>query len=471
MSKLNDIVSTYQLYPLAVKQVRVELESCEKKVKIAEQKGSVGKDELNMLFMEILTRKERLKALASLPYEPTMDVNKSSRKALQDLFQALNGFCWVSRFGWIGQSKTPTREEIDPFSVSAVLYDGVRTEKVTEGNVETVQIRELELHNYGCRGTLPNSIGQLTFLTSLEMSFNIISGTIPTTLRALKSVKYIDLSSNCLEGTLSSAILPTLTHLVSLDLSCNQLTGELPDCFEELIHLEKVDLSGNGFTGVIPSSLGCLGRLQDLRLFRNMFSGAIPETFSRLNNLRFANLSQNRLSSGLAVFHHCQRLERLMLQHNHLTDDISPSIGQLKRLRILYLHNNYLNGFLPDEIGDLHRLQHLNLSSNQLRGCLPETIGELKQLETLLLHENLFVGPAPLSMKSLKKLRDFTLFKAYPAEFSMPSRAFSRRDFERIFVVGPATGINSMHWDYRDVYGRDKLPQDDQTVTLFSGTL
>ena len=46
-----------------------------------------------------------------------------------------------------------------------------------------------------------------------------------------------------------------LSELTSPDLSDNQLTGEIPLELGELKNLNSVDLGGNGFAGCVPKSL------------------------------------------------------------------------------------------------------------------------------------------------------------------------------------------------------------------------
>eukprot|EP00981_Chlorochromonas_danica_P013507 scaffold6421_cov251-Ochromonas_danica.AAC.1 len=436
-----------------------------------------NKDETSLWFFEILTRKDKLKALASIIYEPSVDVFEKHKKVLRALFLQMDGFVWVHRFGWIGQSKTPARDEIEPFEISAGLYDGIKIEKIEEVDYSGerkflfVPVKSIQFDNNGARGSLPSYLGHLNELEIFTASFNLIDGTIPLSLEALTVVKMIDLSANLLSGGLNETMLSKLTSLITLNLSYNELSGSIPDVFASLVLLEKLDLSSNFFTGCLPPSIGCLNRLQELKVANNALEGDIPSTFSSLSILRTLNLSQNRLTGGLDALMACSRLERLMMQHNQLKGTLTPSIGQWKRLRLLYLHANELEGELPDELCLLGRLELLNLSSNKFRGCIPDRIGQLKNLESLLLHENYLIGPVPLSIKNLVKLRDFYVFKPYPAEFSMPDRKFSRVYFERVHVMGPSMGIDSIHWDFATLYRRNKQPSDNLPFTLFSGKL
>ena len=171
------------------------------------------------------------------------------------------------------------------------------------------------------------------------------------------------------------------------------------------------------------------------------------------------------------MFNSCSKLVSLQLQHNQLKGRLDNSLSGMRRLEVLYLQDNMLSGLLPDTVCSLSRLRRLNLSRNSFRGLIPFNIGNLSRLESLLLTDNSFVGPVPLSLAELKCLRDFHVFRSYPSEFAQQPLAFNREEFERLYVFAPSYGINSLHWDYKQVYGRDREPGDDDSVTLFSGTL
>lgn len=468
---MKENINIHQTFPVSVRQMKVEMELLEKRIKVSESDAASDKQEFTLLWMELLTLKERLKFFASIPYESPLEVNKAQKKVLRELFEKLDGFVWSNRFGWVGQSKTPTRQGVNVFEIASSLYDGVLIDKVTEERSESIAVKALNFTGFGCRGELTSSLGSLTLCDSINLSFNLIYGCIPSTTRNLVALKNLDLSCNRLTGHIENRILESCVSLISLNLSCNSFSGNIPDCFEGLTFLEKLDLSCNQFSGYLPTSISCLTRLQELKLYHNHLIGAIPDQYSGLANLRIVNLSQNQFTSGLNVFNSCARLERLLLHYNQLQDQIHPSIGQLKRLRMLYLQYNRIYGSLPTELCDLNKLQYCNISCNNLRGCLPESIGRLTSLQSLLLHHNNIIGPVPLSIRDLQSLRDFFIFRPYPAEFSQPTRKFSKRYFDRVYVFGPSAGINSMHWSYQAVYGREKLASDEQSVTLFTGKL
>ncbi|PIN20844.1 Leucine-rich repeat protein [Handroanthus impetiginosus] len=90
-------------------------------------------------------------------------------------------------------------------------------------------------------------------------------------------VKLIDLSSNNLIGEIPLEI-TKLVGLVGLNLSTNNLSGSIPRNIGELKSLNFLDFSRNHLLGNIPTSLGELSFLGVLNLSYNNLSGKIPPT-------------------------------------------------------------------------------------------------------------------------------------------------------------------------------------------------
>ncbi|XP_071704075.1 receptor-like protein EIX2 [Rutidosis leptorrhynchoides] len=91
----------------------------------------------------------------------------------------------------------------------------------------------------------------------------------------------------------------TLGLVVSLDLSSNRLTGEVPGEISSLMSLIALNLSRNGLTGPIPKDIGQLRWLDFLDLLRNNLIGVIPASLSQLSNLGVLDLSFNNLSGRI----------------------------------------------------------------------------------------------------------------------------------------------------------------------------
>jgi len=87
-----------------------------------------------------------------------------------------------------------------------------------------------------------------------------------------------------------------LTIFTTIDFSCNNFDGPIPEEIGEFTLLYILNLSHNAFTGQIPASLGKLSNLESLDLSSNKLSGNIPVPLADgLIFLAVLNLSFNQL--------------------------------------------------------------------------------------------------------------------------------------------------------------------------------
>ncbi|KAI3515106.1 hypothetical protein L1887_13856 [Cichorium endivia] len=117
--------------------------------------------------------------------------------------------------------------------------------------------RVVELHfpGMGLSGELPpNTLGNLTQLTTLSLRYNALSGQLP-----------VDIFS--------------LTNLRNLYLQNNLFSGPIPDLFSPLGNLVRVSFAENNFSGPIPSSVNNLTRLATFNVSNNQLTGEIPSKF------------------------------------------------------------------------------------------------------------------------------------------------------------------------------------------------
>jgi hypothetical protein len=221
---------------------------------------------------------------------------------------------------------------------------------------------------------------------SINLSNNNLNGNIPISLVQLKKLSSMDLSHNNLNGNIS----PKLSYLFNLnngsgcylDLSYNQLSGNIPAQFGNICGFNLdggyVDLSHNRLSGKIPPKLnefcGASWYGGYLNLSHNQLSGSIPPEFAYI------------YSSGSGIFDVGGGVD---LSYNQLSGNI-PSFYWTD---ILYLNNNKLSGSIPELSGE--HLYDLDLAHNQLSGSIPASIGDLYNLNYLRLSYNKLDGSIP----------------------------------------------------------------------------
>ncbi|SNY51796.1 Leucine rich repeat-containing protein [Arsukibacterium tuosuense] len=166
-------------------------------------------------------------------------------------------------------------------------------------------------------------------------------------------------------------------QITALDLSNNNLSGELPAALSGLSAVTELDLSFNSLSGSFPGVLLQLTTLQRLSLWQNGFSGTIPSSISELSGLRQLDLSFNNFSGGLPA-----------------------SIGQLRGLQRLFVESNQLAGAVPAELAALTNLQVLWLADNNFSGTLPQNFIELASVTAFSYQNTELCPPRNLAFSS-----------------------------------------------------------------------
>jgi internalin A len=163
-----------------------------------------------------------------------------------------------------------------------------------------------------------------------------------------------------------------LTALTTLNLSNNSLTT-LPPEIGRLKALTTLSLGSNNLT-TLPPEIGQLSALTKLFLHYNQLT-ALPPEIGRLIALTELFLGPNNLSALPPEIGQLTALRTLFLQNNVLTT-LPPEIGQLSSLITLNLHNNDLSA-LPPEIDRLNALTELYLHDNPGLGLPVEILGPM----------------------------------------------------------------------------------------------
>ena len=248
-------------------------------------------------------------------------------------------------------------------------------------------------------------------VTRLNLSSNELSGEIPAELGNLANLSYLNLDVNELSGEIPAS-LGNLTNLQELSLLGNGLSGAIPAELGDLTNLQLLYLSANELSGEIPAELGNLANLWQLYLWGNELSGAIPAELGDLTNLAVLSLYENELSGEIpAALGDLTNLRVLYLSANELSGEIPAELGDLANLWVLSLYENELSGEIPAELGDLTDLQTLSLSANELSGEIPAALGDLTDLQKLYLYENELSGEIPAKLGDLANLQVLNLYE------------------------------------------------------------
>lgn len=114
------------------------------------------------------------------------------------------------------------------------------------------RVLNLKLSNMGLKGEFPRGIQNCSSLTGLDLSLNSLSKSIPNDISSL--VEYV----------------------VSLDLSSNDFTGEIPVSLSNCTYLNSLKLDQNQLTGQIPPQFASLTRIKTFSVSNNLLSGPVP---------------------------------------------------------------------------------------------------------------------------------------------------------------------------------------------------
>ncbi|XP_023742117.1 receptor-like protein EIX2 [Lactuca sativa] len=179
-------------------------------------------------------------------------------------------------------------------------------------------------------GTIPLQLCQLPNLQILDMSKNHLNGTIPSCLSNLRSMiqggktyenvhfmltsdhvvlnEYVDQAMIEWQGD-EREFFRNLGLLRSIDLSSNNLTGQIPYAITNLYELISLNLSKNSLLGEIPLTIGQMKQLETLDLSRNNLSGEMPSSMSEMCLLNDLDVSFNNLSGRIPTSTQLQSFE------------------------------------------------------------------------------------------------------------------------------------------------------------------
>ncbi|TVU24883.1 hypothetical protein EJB05_27347, partial [Eragrostis curvula] len=189
-------------------------------------------------------------------------------------------------------------------------------------------ILDLAWNNFS--GELPMWIGDLVNQEIVRLNYNNFSGNIPATTTKLTKLLHENIAANSISGVLPLHLSkltgmkarnsPTtfglygpdmnltvgtkgnerqMWNMVSIDLSSNSLTGEIPNEVTSLSGVKILNLSRNHLCGKIPINIGTMQLLESLDLSENKLYGELPQSLSNLTYLSYLYLSYNNLTGRI----------------------------------------------------------------------------------------------------------------------------------------------------------------------------
>jgi hypothetical protein len=164
------------------------------------------------------------------------------------------------------------------------------------GNLKELLFLNLGVNHF--RGTLPASISQLDkleqlflnnnslsgpyppylpySLTKLSLECNKLTGKVPQIFEKYQILSMLKLNDNKLTGP-APVGLATLSQLEILQLHLNRFTGPIAPLFDPAVqvNLKNIDLSHNELSGEIPAAIFQLPALRTIAAVKNCFSGNV----------------------------------------------------------------------------------------------------------------------------------------------------------------------------------------------------
>ncbi|XBI49312.1 hypothetical protein VPH35_112892 [Triticum aestivum] len=381
-------------------------------------------------------------------------------------------------------------------------------------------------------GAVPTSFSYLTALQTLELEHNNFTGTLDlNTFLRLRNLSEISASYNpllsasgdgneveaysnsslssldlaCCNLTRLPLVVKYLPELQYLDLSSNQIHGEIPDwIWRNMSSLNlshnhfttvgqpqhyvtirlSIDLSFNMLGGAVPFPLGA----SDLDFSNNKFSSIPPSNFLQQFEVALSiNLANNELS-GAIPYSECQSgyraLQILNLSGNNFSGLVPPYLLKgCHELAVLNLRGNRLNGTWPDDIDESCNLRLIDLHGNHIQGRLPRSLARCQYLLALDIGGNRFVDSFPVWLGQLQELQILVLrYNNFHGPLSIPSLVRNNstaRFFSRVQIIDLAgngfsgdlppdffKSFNSMVWDPKGVaeYDNIVLVEDGRSI-------
>ncbi|CAB4315241.1 unnamed protein product [Prunus armeniaca] len=265
----------------------------------------------------------------------------------------------------------------------SINYNTTNSSATSFPQITTLKLASVKLRRF------PDFLQNQSHLSNLDLSQNQIHGEIPNWIWRLNNLFQLNLSCNSLE-TLEGPLLNVTSSLSILDLHSNQLQGQIPLFSQFALYL---DYSRNNFNSSIRTDIGdFLSYTTFFSLSSNKFHGSIPGSICNAQNLQVLDVSNNSLSGLIpeCLTAVSGTLAVLNLRRNNLSGTVPDKFPEHCSLKTLDLNGNQIGGQFPKSLANCTMLEVLNLGNNQIEDTFPCMLTSISTLRVLVLRSNKF---------------------------------------------------------------------------------
>nr|GMD78984.1 probable LRR receptor-like serine/threonine-protein kinase At2g24230 [Ipomoea batatas] len=240
-----------------------------------------------------------------------------------------------------------------------------------------LSLQLLNLSRNGFDSKVPSGIMNCHSLVSLDLSGNKLGDSLHDGFgAAFPKLQFLNLAENEIHG--KDSVLSGMVSLTYLNVSGNLFKGSVVGVFGG--PLEVVDLSRNQFQGHVSQvNLGSnfsWSNLVYIDLSENQLSGEIFMELNSAQNLKHLNLAYNRFShQRFPRIGMVRDLEYLNLSSTNLIGEIPSDLSLLSSLKTLDISRNHLSSHIP--MLNTKKLRILDVSYNNLSGEIPLSLVEI----------------------------------------------------------------------------------------------
>jgi len=136
-------------------------------------------------------------------------------------YSEINGKCYNNGDLEVLQTFSDSNGIVDPLQLSVQKWN------------ENGRLTMLWLYDDTLKGEIPDNIGNLIYLDTLNLAYNQLTGEIPESMGELENLDYLYLYSNQLNGTIPNSICNIFSKTSHFWIQYNALCPPYPNCIPE----------------------------------------------------------------------------------------------------------------------------------------------------------------------------------------------------------------------------------------------